>query len=133
MAARNDSPSLATSASATALPVLDRAIMLASVEQDLELLRELVEIFLAEAPGLLAQIRAGVEENDAESVERAAHTLKGALGTFGALRAVEVAHLLEVCGRESRLNDAGTLIPPLELDMVEVCRALSEYLREIGR
>ena len=135
MAARNESPSLATPAAPggsahTAEPGLDRTAMLATVEQDLELLRELVEIFLAEVPGLLAQIRSGVEEKHAEKVERAAHTLKGALLNSGARRACEVARQLEIRGREARLGDLAQLVSRLESEVTQVCRALSDFLRE---
>ncbi|HKO05500.1 MAG TPA: Hpt domain-containing protein [Candidatus Acidoferrales bacterium] len=135
MAARNDSSSLAApaagggSAPAT-VPVLDRAAMLEIVEQDLELLRELVEIFLAECPGLLAQIRSGVQDKNAEHVERSAHTLKGALMNFGAQRACEVARQLEIRGREARLDDAAQLASQLESEVAQACQALSDYLRE---
>ena len=136
MSPRNESPSLATPAAAggsaqTSEPVLDRAAMLSTVEQDLVLLRELVEIFLAEAPGLLAQIRSGVNEKRAEIVERAAHTLKGALSNFGARRACEVARQLEIRGREARLGDAAQVVSRLESELAEVCRALSDILREV--
>jgi len=86
MASPNELPSrtaMERRASERPLPVLDREAMLATVEQDLELLRELVEIFLAESPGLLAQMRAGIRDRNAEAVERAAHTVKGAVGNFG--------------------------------------------------
>ena len=138
MTARNDSPSLASppaagSSDQTAEPVLDRAAMLETVEQDLELLRELVEIFLAETPGLLTQIRSGVQEKHAESVERAAHTLKGALMNFGAWRACEVARQLEIRGHEARLDDAAPLASRLESEVVQASQALSDYLREVVR
>ena len=136
MAARNDPSSLANPAAAgasaqTAEPVLDRAAMLETVEQDLALLRELVEIFLAETPGLLAQIRSGVEQKNAESVERGAHTLKGALMNFGARRACEVARQLEGRGREARLDDAAQLASQLESEVIQACHALSDYLQEV--
>lgn len=135
MSARNESPSLAAATAPggpaqMAEPVLDRPAMLATVEQDLDLLRELVEIFLAEAPGLLAQIRSGVEEKQAESVERAAHTLKGALLNFGARRACEVARQLEARGREAHLADAAQLVSRLDSEVAQACRALSDFLRE---
>lgn len=137
MPAPNDSPSLTASpgkgsTSQTPEPVLDRAVMLASVEHDLLLLRELVEIFLAEAPGLLAQIRAGVNEHHAEPVERNAHSLKGALASFGARRAFALAQQVETRGRESRLEEAAGLLSGLESEVVQACHALSDYLREVN-
>ena len=91
-----------SSASAATLPVIDRDTLLASAAHDIEFLGGLVELFLAESPGLLAQIRAGVRDGHAEPVERAAHTLRTALNSFGARRAWEAARQLETCGREAR-------------------------------
>jgi HPt (histidine-containing phosphotransfer) domain-containing protein len=104
--------------------------MLAAVDHDLELLRELVEIFLAESPGLLAQICTGVKEHRAEPVERNAHSLKGALASFGARRACAVAQQVETRAREARLDDAARLLSALESELVLACQALSDYLRE---
>jgi len=111
-------------------PVLDRTTMLASVENDLALLQELAELFFAESPALLAQIRAGVDGHNAESVERSAHTLKGALANFGARRACEAARELEICGREGRLEGAGPRFSALEAEVGRACKALSDFLGE---
>jgi two-component system, sensor histidine kinase and response regulator len=136
MVTRNHSASLSASTATSVpngaeVPILDRDAMLATVEQDLELLQELAELFLAEAPGLLAQIRSGVGEHNAESVERGAHTLKGALGNFGARRACEAAREVETCGREGRLEDAAAHFSSLEGEVALACKALSDYLREV--
>ncbi len=135
MVARNPSASLSSSTARGApsdggAPVLDRDTMLASVEHDLELLRELAELFFAESPSLLAQIRAGVGEQNAEAVERNAHTLKGALANFGARRACEAARELEICGREARLDGAAAQCSTLEAEVALACNALSDFLRE---
>jgi hypothetical protein len=37
---------------------------------------------------------------------------------------------LELRGRDARLTDAAQLVSALESDLVQVCRALSEYMRE---
>jgi len=137
MASPNDSRSVASpprvaAASETAEPILDRAGMLASVENDLALLRELVEIFFAEFPGLLAQIRSGLGRSHAESVERAAHTLKGALSNFGARRACEAARAVETPARDARLDEARNHFPRLESEVARACQALSDFLREAG-
>ena len=135
---RNDFPYLAVSvdhshASAIALPIVDRDTMLASAEHDFELLGQLIELFLAESPGLLAEIRAGVRDGDAESIERAAHTLRTALTSFGAGRVCQAAHQLELRARELRLDDSAQLLAALESDLAQACMALSEYLRTASR
>jgi len=113
-------------------PILDLEAMLATVQQDLGLLRELVEIFLAESPGLLAQIRSGIRERKPETAERGAHTLKGSVGNFGARRAAEAARAVEDAAREHHLDRVQELLPALETEISQVCQALSEYLRGVA-
>ena len=136
MPAQSNSPPLGASpatgvSSGHHAQVLDRAAMLASVEQDLDLLRELAELFFAESPGQLAQIRTGIAERNPELVERCAHTLKGALATFGALRASAVAREVEIHGRGAHLEDVAAHISTLEAEVAQACAALSDYLREV--
>lgn len=132
-----DNPSSTAASTAKIAPasadsqVLDRALMLSSVEHDRELLAEIIELFLAESTSLLAHIRAGLEEKNAEAVERNAHTLKGAMSNFGARRACDAARELEIRGRESRLENSAALVSSLESEVVLVCKALSDCLREI--
>jgi two-component system sensor histidine kinase/response regulator len=114
-------------------PVLDRDALFATVENDFDLLRELVELFLASSPGLLADLRAGLRENDAEKVERAAHALKGAVGNFGARRALEAARVVELNGQNQKLSEAGALLPVLENEVIRLCEALSGLLREVEK
>jgi HPt (histidine-containing phosphotransfer) domain-containing protein len=48
------------------------------------LLAEGARLFLADSPALLAELRRAVSERDEAAVRRAAHTLDGAAGNFGA-------------------------------------------------
>jgi HPt (histidine-containing phosphotransfer) domain-containing protein len=45
---------------------------------------ELIDTFLQEAPGLLAELRAAHAAGDADGYRRAAHSLKSNANTFGA-------------------------------------------------
>ncbi|HEX6654005.1 MAG TPA: GAF domain-containing protein [Thermoleophilaceae bacterium] len=51
---------------------------------DADFVRGLMETFAEEAPAALADMRTGLESEDAEAVRRAAHTLKSNAATFGA-------------------------------------------------
>lgn len=55
-----------------------------SDDGDPELLVDLIEMFLADGPTKLDAIMRGVERQDWEQVERAAHALKGSSGNLGA-------------------------------------------------
>src|SRR5262249_28041818 len=71
-----------------------------------KLLERMAGAFAEECPRLLAEIRAAVSAGDAPRLRRAAHTLKGAVGTFGAREAFEAALRLETMGREGNLGGA---------------------------
>src|SRR5258708_2811897 len=81
----------------------DRAEAIGRVGGDAQLLRELGEVFLGELPAWLAGLEQALHAGDAGTVQRLAHTIKGAVGTFGATRAAQAAQRLEQLGREEDL------------------------------
>ena len=89
------------------LPVLDERVLnelLASTGDDLTFVRELVETFLAEAPGQMEAMEAAVGADDADALVRPAHTLKSSAATVGATRLSSVARELEMAGRSGTLE-----------------------------
>src|SRR5262249_1113785 len=74
------------------------AVALARVGDDRALLKELIGLFLAECPRWLAAIREAIRQGDAAELRRAAHSIKGTVGTFGAPAAFEAAQRLETMG-----------------------------------
>ena len=105
-------------------PSFDPEDVLALVEGDRGLLAELVDIFRAEYPRLLANLRHSVEKGDARGVQEAAHAIKGTVGNFGAPAASEAARALEVMGREGALTGAGAGVARLEHAVDELDRNL---------
>jgi signal transduction histidine kinase/CheY-like chemotaxis protein/HPt (histidine-containing phosphotransfer) domain-containing protein len=69
------------------------------LEGDEELLAEVVEIFLEEAPRQLAGLQMAIEGQTAESGAEIAHSLKGELSYFGNLEVSERARRLEDLAR----------------------------------
>jgi len=65
-------------------PLLDLDTLLESVGGDRELLDELAATFIAEVPGWIASLRAGLESGQPETVFRVAHGVSGAVGYFRA-------------------------------------------------
>jgi len=57
---------------------------------------ELVDTFLEEAPGLLAELRRALAAGQAPAFERAAHSLKSNANTFGATTLGALARSLEL-------------------------------------
>ncbi|WP_254053760.1 PAS domain S-box protein [Singulisphaera sp. GP187] len=78
----------------------DLAAALERVDGDVELMKELAGLFLDEAPRRMAEIRQAVTQRDAVKLQRAAHTLKGSVGNFGAREVFEATRRLECIGVE---------------------------------
>jgi HPt (histidine-containing phosphotransfer) domain-containing protein len=92
----------------------DPAALLERVEGDAELLREIVDLFAADSPRLLEELRQASASGDADLLKRAAHTLKGAASNFGAVAVVDIARDLEMMGREGNLTGAPAVCGRLE-------------------
>jgi CheY-like chemotaxis protein/HPt (histidine-containing phosphotransfer) domain-containing protein len=95
-----------------------------------KLVRSLVKTFLADAPKTLSAIRSAIRKNDAETLARAAHSLKGTLSIFDARKAVAAARNLEAMGRAGNLQAAGNELRALEMEFTQLERDLLALLSE---
>jgi HPt (histidine-containing phosphotransfer) domain-containing protein len=82
---------------------------------------DLVDMFIADAPPLLASLRG----TDVEEVRRAAHTLKSNGTTFGATRFSELCRELEEQAKRGDLSAAPELAERIEAEYELVARELS--------
>jgi signal transduction histidine kinase/CheY-like chemotaxis protein/HPt (histidine-containing phosphotransfer) domain-containing protein len=78
------------------------------------LMRSLAKTFLADAPGKFSALRRAIAKKDADALAKTAHALKGALGIFGAPRAVAFARTLESQGRAGSVDGAAQIFASLE-------------------
>jgi len=88
------------------LQQLDESLALSRVGGDVELLKEVAELFLDDYPSTFEKIKAAVAARNATALEHHAHSLKGSVSTFGASRAFEAALALESQARSGDLTDA---------------------------
>jgi HPt (histidine-containing phosphotransfer) domain-containing protein len=77
-----------------------------SVGGDSELLNVVIETFFEESETLLQQIEVSIQQGDAATLQRAAHTLKGILLSVGARRASTWAFKLERIGQSADLANS---------------------------
>jgi HPt (histidine-containing phosphotransfer) domain-containing protein len=105
---------------------IDRATALRAVGGDTMLLADLTRLFLADCPERVADLHAAVASGDPAHVQRAAHAVKGSVGTFGARVARDLAADLERAGREGRLGDVPSLLGALEAELGRVVSALRD-------
>jgi PAS domain S-box-containing protein len=108
-------------------PVFDRSAVLDRVEGDRKLLHEILGLFFDEIPGLMSEIQEPLARGDARALERAAHTLKGCVGTFGARRAYDLAQTLETMGRGGNLTEANQTYAKLEAEIARLTGALTAF------
>ena len=88
----------------------DPVTALRQVGDDPMLLREIIGAFLEEAPRQEADLRRAVDEENAELLERTAHTLKGTCVIFAAEDARKAAHDLEMKGRAKNFEGCDPLL-----------------------
>ena len=105
-------------------PTIDRATIEALKETTgADFVAELVDTFLAEVPGMLAELRRGLETGNAEAFRRAAHSLKSNCNTLGALPMGVIARDLELGGLDKACASA-TPLAALEAEYARVASAL---------
>jgi signal transduction histidine kinase/CheY-like chemotaxis protein len=110
--------------------VFDEAAALDRVEGDRDILRELVELFLADAPRLLARVREALDRHDRSVLTLAAHSLKGSTGVFGAHGAARAAAQVEQVGGAGTWDKAGEAVAILEREMARLSTALTTRMEE---
>ena len=103
-----------TSSVEAQLQQLDESLALSRVGGDVELLKEVVELFLEDYPSTFERIKSAIANRDAKALEHHAHSLKGSVSTFGANRAFEAAFALEKQGRGGDLTGAQNGLLELE-------------------
>jgi signal transduction histidine kinase/CheY-like chemotaxis protein len=90
---------------------------LARAGGEMDFLLEITAVFLEECPSQLAQIREAIAQDDSEALCRTAHTLKGAVGNFGAPLVYAAAERLEIVGREGKGAEAAEAWEELATEM----------------
>ena len=125
-----------TSAPPTAMvegdPPLDWAVAMESVQGNADLMRELIEIYLQEAPKLMDELQRAVEQRDAPKIRIVSHTLKGSTRYFGDIETARLAYELEQRGKSADLAEAPNLLQDLRTVLDALIQELRAYLRRVN-
>jgi two-component system, sensor histidine kinase and response regulator len=111
---------------ATQMQAIDMATFLARVEDDLDLLHEMIALFLESAPLLLGEVDAGIARQDCRGVECAAHALKGSMQSISAVPAAQAAGDVEEAARLGDVSTTRHALSILKLEFERLISALSE-------
>jgi HPt (histidine-containing phosphotransfer) domain-containing protein len=101
-----------------------------SPEGDSEFLRELISIYLTDTPKQLSQLEEAITRQDAALLVRAAHTIKGSSGNFGAAGFARLAQEMEAHGKSKNLAAAAAALPEFKSRFSEVVAALNQLARD---
>jgi two-component system sensor histidine kinase/response regulator len=94
------------------------------IEADRTLAQELVELFLQEAPQMLAAVASAIADKDPQALSLAAHAIKGSIANFSAPRAVQAAATLERIGHENDLTNADLAFVCLQDQVLQLSEEL---------
>ena len=89
-----------------------------------ELVEELIQTFLEDAPAHLRALREAVRGGEAPGVRRLAHALKGSCGSMGTTEMARLSETLERAGASGDLSGAEELLGRLEEEFGRVGAAL---------
>ena len=115
---------------ATPEPVMDFGRLNEFKEFDdeaLSMTREVVGLFIADAPRRVDDIAQAIAAGDAEELSRAAHALKGAAGNIGAVAIQAVCATLETDAKAGLAGDMGARMTQLQRLLGETRAALAPW------
>jgi two-component system, sensor histidine kinase and response regulator len=130
------SVSPATEPAAEKAAALDRTILARMQTEiggdDPEIVVEVIDLFLADTPQVLAEMRTGLATGVDEVVQRAAHTLKSNSASVGARPLAAHCDTLEGLARGKQLADGNTLLQQIESAYAEAEHELRELRAEVA-
>jgi HPt (histidine-containing phosphotransfer) domain-containing protein len=114
--------------------VIDPAVfdeLVASTGGDPGFIKELIDTYLTDAPGLFAQMRSALATGNAEEFRRAAHSLKSNCASLGAMTLSAQAKELEMMGKAGTLGGAAAKIAAADVEYARVKAALEQKHTEL--
>jgi PAS domain S-box-containing protein len=110
--------------------VIDWEAAVKHFEGDIELMKEIADMFLEESPILMGTMREALSRCDSIALERAAHTVKGSVGNFAAKPAFQAAQRVEQIGRDGNMSEAEEAYKALEDELERLRPALTALGRD---
>jgi two-component system sensor histidine kinase/response regulator len=112
----------------TAAPPLNLDLFSERLEGDVELMRELASLYIAEYPGQLNELRLALTGANAQRLRMAAHSIVGTATNFSAMAAAGAARVLEGMGESGNLSNAAEAVDALAAELHRLHLALAAFL-----
>jgi CheY-like chemotaxis protein len=109
-----------------ARPPIDTSKLDVLRQMNATLVREIIEIYLADTPRQIAAIRDAVAEGNPKLLASAAHLLRSGSANLGASHVLDLCIKLEDLGRAGRMDGAGELVEQLASEYERASHALQK-------
>jgi signal transduction histidine kinase/ligand-binding sensor domain-containing protein/CheY-like chemotaxis protein len=113
--------------------LFDPSAVMERSEGDTELVERMIKLFATQAPRTLRDIENAIARRDGNGLERAAHKLKGSLGSLGAKQALGTALQLEEMGRAGNFTDTADAVATLSAQLKTLLEALADFAGELAQ
>jgi HPt (histidine-containing phosphotransfer) domain-containing protein len=110
---------------------LDSAALLSGFSGNKKLLGEVIDVFLADSPGLMMAIRQAVAQHDRKALAASAHALKGSIGLFVQQDAYQTARGLERAAAGGDLTGVHETCATLEEEMAVLRERLGDLRKAL--
>jgi HPt (histidine-containing phosphotransfer) domain-containing protein len=95
---------------------------------DTTLVHDLARLVVDTLPVQLNAVQSAIDKADGLALKASAHTLKGSVGPFAAIRAVELARRLETLGVSGNLAEARAVSLDLRNEVLALCASAQAWL-----
>jgi PAS domain S-box-containing protein len=109
------------------------AVLLAGFGGRSHLVKEVMDVFLEDAPAMLTRLRDAARDRNAGELAAAAHAIKGSAGLFSQGHAYESARRLELLARAGDLATADASCADVEADVAQLMAELRDLRAGLGR
>lgn len=97
------------------------------------ILAQIINVYLDDAPKLIANIQTALAAKDIATMTRHAHSLKSSSMSVGASRVGEIASTIESGGRKNSVDDCPALVMALTAEYAAAKRLLQAELPAPGK
>jgi HPt (histidine-containing phosphotransfer) domain-containing protein len=101
-------------------------------EDQTELVKELIQTYLAGGTTLVAELQAAVAQANPSRLEQAAHSLKSSSASLGATVVAELCYQLEQSGRAGKVTEVAIKIRQVIAEYAVLVQALNGILEELS-
>ena len=100
--------------------ILNFESLLIRLGNDIELVNEILHLFIDTTPEQIDTLKSAVEEKNTELIQYSSHTLKGSAGNINAEKLAGTASLLEIAGKYGDIQSAESMYAVLMKEYKEL-------------